>query len=417
MSVTVALAATAACWLVCVSGGQAAAPRTSSAHSASALLSQAFADARAKGSFHQALTQVAGGVRATLDNDVTLHTGRQLLMSSDGARGEVEVVGNTVYITGNQHGLKSYFKFTSDQSAVIGTNWVSVPSTNTAFASFAYDVTASTALEEVAPSGHLTEGPETTIDGQRVVAINGSLPSSVAGGAGSRATLYVTATSDPLPVRAAIEASQANHTKLSLMGTLSDWGERVAVAPPKGTQELSDSQISLLASELAGFTIPGQPGYVAVAGQQGRAVPFGRPWGVACEPIRFAAGRSVPDWAYTQIAAVVSQARKQGVDVTLKSRGGKWKHSALYYRDGQSAASSKQVTIVASAATPSTAKNQPAMQLTTDSKLDADKHNDDLTSVSGAFRLKVVNGSVTTVDAGDLGDHRPRLGDHTALVH
>jgi hypothetical protein len=393
----VALAATAACWLVCVSGGQAAAPRTSSAHSASALLSEAFADARAKGSFHQALTQVVGSVQGTLENDVTLHSGRQLLRSSNGARGEVEVIADTVYMTGNQPALKSYFKFTSGQIAVIGSNWVSVPSTSSAFASIAYDVTVSTALEEVAPSGHLTEGPETTIDGQRVVAINGGLPSSVAGGAGSRATLYVTATSDPLPVRASIEASQANHTMLSLTGTLSDWGERVAVTPPKGSQELSDSQISVLARELAGFTIAGHPGYVAVAGQQGQAVPFGRPWGVACEPIRFAVGQSVPGWAYTQIAAVVAQARKQGVDVTMESRGGKWKHSALYYRSGQSAATSRQVTIVASAATPSTAKNQPAMRLTTDSKLDADKHNDDLTSVSGAFRLQVVNGSVATV--------------------
>jgi hypothetical protein len=40
-------------------------------------------------------------------------------------------------------------------------------------------------------------------------------------------------------------------------------------------------------------------------------VPFGRPWGVACEPIRFAVDQSVPKWAYTQIAAVVAQARKQ----------------------------------------------------------------------------------------------------------
>jgi hypothetical protein len=397
VSAAVALAATAACWSICVSGGRAAATRTSSAHNASALLTEAFADARAKGSFHQELTQVAGGVHGTLENDVTLHTGRQLLSASDGARGEVEVVGNTVYLMGNQHGLKSYFKFNSSQTAVIGTNWVSVPSTNAAFASIAYDVTASTALEEVAPSGHLTEGPTRTLDGQRVIAISGGLPSSVAGGAGSRATLYVTATSDPLPVRATIVASQANHTKLSLTATLSDWGEHVAVTPPKGSQELSDNQISVLARDLAGLTVPGQPGYVAVAGQQGQAVPFGRPWGVACQPIRFAVDRSVPGWAYTQIAAVVAQARRQRIDVTLESRGGKWKHSALYYRSGQSAATSKQVTIVASTATPSTTKNQPAMQLTTDSKLDGDKHNDDLTSVRGTFRLQVVNGSATTV--------------------
>jgi hypothetical protein len=399
-SAMLALGAFAGCGLVSVPSSQAAVPRVRSSLDASALLNRAFADARAKGSFHQVLTQVAGKLHGMLENDVSLDSGRQLLTSSDGSRAKVEVVGHTVYMLGNQRALKFNFNFTSQQVAVIGTNWVSVPSSDSAFASFAYDVTVSTALDEVSPSGHLTESPARTIDGQRLIAISGGVPSGFSGGATSRATLYVTADSDPLPVRAVIETSlaNANKTRLTLTGTLSDWGERVAVTPPKGL-ELSTAQVTLLAQQLSPFAITGEPGYFAVAGKQSRAVALGRPWGVACQPIRFAVEASVPDWAYSQIAAVVAQARQQGIDVVLESRGGAWKHSALYYRDGQSAASSKQVTIVAGAGTGTTSvpMNQQAMQLSTDSRADRDGHKDDLSSITAAFHMQVVNHSTATV--------------------
>jgi hypothetical protein len=174
-----------------------------------------------------------------------------------------------------------------------------------------------------------------------------------------------------------------------MMGTLSDWGERVAVTPPKG--RLSSAQISLLANQLSPFAIPSEPGYFAVAGRQGNAVAFGRPWGVACQPIRFAVGRSVPGWIYTQIAAVVAQARRQRIDVVLESPGGAWKHSSLYYRSGQGAATSKQVTIVAGAG------KQQAMALSTGSKADRDGHNDDLASITATFHMQVVGSSSATV--------------------
>lgn len=393
---TAAVALATACGLVSAPGSQAAARHASSARRASALLSQAFADARAKGSFHQSLVQVSGKTRGTLTDDVTLDTGRQLIRSSDGTRAEVEVIGQTAYMYGNQRALESYFKFSSDEVAVIGTNWVSVPSTNTAFASLAYDVTVTTALDEVSPSGHLTEGHVTTLDGERVIPISGGVPSGFSGGAGSRATLYVTAGGDPLPVRASVDVQQAHKPAVSLTGTLTDWGEHVAVSPPTG-QALSTTQVNELASQLSGFTIQGEPGYFAIAGQQGQAVPFGRPWGAACQPIRFAVDSSVPGWVYSQIASVVAQARAEKIDVVLESRDGRWKHSALYYRGGQSAATTKQVKIVAGAGTPSTAKHQAAMRLTTDTKLDANRHNDDLTSVTAAFDMQVVGSSTASV--------------------
>lgn len=388
--------------LLSVAGVSAAAqrrtsPRNSSLGTATGLLNLAFADARAKGSFHQALTQVVGGVRGALVDDVTVKAGRQQITSSDGTRAKVEVIGNTAYVTGNQHALKRFFKFTNNEISVIGSNWVSIPSTNTAFASIAYDVTLPTALAEVAPSGHLTEGHTTTIDGQRVIPINGSVPTAFAGGTGGKATIYVTESSDPLPIRASLQVTQADHKKLELTGTMGDWGERVAVSPPRGRQ-LSDTQINALVAQLAELAIPGQPGYFALDGQHGKPALVGRPWGQPCKPVRVAVERNVPDWIYAQVAAVVGKARKQGIDVTVETRRLGWDHGSLYYRHGQSPATTVQVEIGATGPTASpTAKSKLPLQLTWKTTLDADRHNEHLTSVAGTFSLPVVDGKPQTV--------------------
>lgn len=370
-------------------------PHATSAQGASALLNRAFADARAKSSFHQAVTQVVGGVRGSLADDVTVTAGRQQITSTDGTRAEVEVIGRAAYVTGNQHALKQFFRFTSNQISVIGSNWVSIPSTNTAFASIAYDVTVPTALAEVAPSGHLTEA-RATVNGQRVIAISGGVPTAFAGGTAGSATIYVTATSDPLPVRATLQVTQSNHKRLRLTATMGDWGEHVAVTPPTG-QELSDTQINALVGELSGLVIPGQPGYFAVDGQHRHPTPVGRPWGQPCKPVRLRVERDVPNWIYTQIATVVGQARKQGVDVTVESRRFAWRHSSLYYRSGQSPATTAQVSISATGLTPSTTTARLALRLTSGSRLDGDKHNEDLTSVAGSFSLPALDGKPQTV--------------------
>jgi hypothetical protein len=308
----------------------------------------------------------------------------------------VEVVGQTAYMSGNQHALRSYFKFTAKQIAVIGSNWVSIPSSNSAFASIAYDVTVPTALAEVAPSGHLTEGPRTSLDGQNVIAISGGAPTAFAGGTDGRATIYVTASSDPLPVRASVTVTQADHSKLVLTGSMSNWGEHVGVTPPTG-QQLSAGQINALVGQLSGLAIAGEPGYFAVAGHDGHPTATGRPWGQACRPMRLAVGSTVPDWIYQQVAVVAGQARRQGIDVVLESRGFKWSRNSLYYRNGQGPATSGVVNIGATGVTPSTTATKLPMQLTWTTRADGNSPNDDLTSVSASFSLPALDGKTETV--------------------
>jgi hypothetical protein len=392
---TATLIATGCCLVPAALGGSATA-RSGSVGSATALLNLAFADARAKGSFHQALSQEVGGVRGSLTDDVALTSGRQTIASSNGARARIEVIGPTAYVTGNPRGLRANFKFTRGQVAVIGRNWVAIPSTNSAFASIAYDVTVPTALAEVAPSGHLTAGPRTTVDGQRVIAISGGAPTAFAGGGSGHAIIYVTASSDPLPVRAAVEVNQANHAKLVLTGTMSDWGERVRVRPPTGAA-LTATEIRGLVGRLSALAIPGEPGYFAVSGQDGRTAPFGRPWGQACKPVRLAVQPAVPNWIYRQVVAVAVAARRQGIDVTVESRRLTWSHGALFYRGGQSPRTTAEVDVSAAGVTPSTIGNKPPMQLSSSTTADGDKQHDDLSSVAGSFSLPVLRGRAATV--------------------
>lgn len=394
---TLALILVAGSWLTMAADGWAGqrhdrAARSAAVHSALGLLHEAFADASAYGSFRQTVSQVSGKAHGTLEDNVALHAGRQLISSSDGTRARVLVVGGTAYISGNRHALKSYFSFTSSEVAVIGGNWVSIPSTSTAFASVAYDVTVPTALTEVAPAGRLREGAAQTIDGQRVIGISGGAPPATASGGTGTATLYVTASSHPLPVRASAEVSVRGHAKLYLTMTMSRWGERVAVSRPAG--RLAAARIPGLARELGALAISGAPGYFTFTGPQGFPAPVGRPWGQACKPVVFDFAAGVPRSVYDHAVAVVRAARKRGIDVTAEDRPHAWAHHALYYRDGQSAKSAAVVDVTTSGQTPPKLPDgKPELiYLGRDMKVDGDKSNEDLTEVQAKLWLQALTG-------------------------
>jgi len=65
---------------------------------------------------------------------------------------------------------------------------------------------------------------------------------------------------------------------------------------------------------IPGVAIPGAPGYRTFGGPHGKLLAVGRPWGRPCQPIRFAVDQNVPDWMYEQAAAVVAEARRDGID-------------------------------------------------------------------------------------------------------
>jgi len=92
-------------------------------------------------------------------------------------------------------------------------------------------------------------------------------------------------------------------------------------------------------------SIAGAPGYRTYGGPHGKVLAMGRPWGVACQPVRFTVEEHVPDWIYRQAAAVVAEARRNGIDVTIETRSFMWTPASLYYAPGQTPATTVRVPI------------------------------------------------------------------------
>jgi hypothetical protein len=93
----------------------------------------------------------------------------------------------------------------------------------------------------------------------------------------------------------------------------------------------------------------------------------------------------VPSWVYAQIAAVISEARHDGIDVTLENRLFYWMPDSLYYVNGQSPASTQTVSIFAQDQAPPQLPNGHAehIQLGWSTRADPDGRHDDLTLAQG----------------------------------
>ena len=138
--------------------------------------------------------------------------------------------------------------------------------------------------------------------------------------------------------------------------------------------------------------IAGAPGYRTFTGPRGKPLPVGRPWGRACQPIRFAADRAVSSSAYAQIASVVAEARRDGLDVTLEDRSFGWSPSSLYYVAGQTPGDTVQVSITESGGDPPRLSNGQLehIHFGWDAKLDTNHSHEDLDYAYGELWTKTV---------------------------
>lgn len=135
----------------------------------------------------------------------------------------------------------------------------------------------------------------------------------------------------------------------------------------------------------AALAIPGAPGYFRFGGSHGKLLAVGRPWGSACQPIRFAVEPNTPDDVYSDFASVVAEARSDGLDVTLDNRQLTWTPQALYYPPGQSSASVRRVLIDWETGPPRRLGNGTSerLKLGWNTAVDADGDHEDITSAQG----------------------------------
>lgn len=201
--------------------------------SAEQLLNQAMTNAILAGSVHEASVQTLGTDRATYSDDVATSSGRQNITTSAGVVAHVLIVGKFAYISGNHTALVSYFGLPKAAAKAVGTRWISIPQTDSSYATVANDATLISALKDNAtPTSPLSETAATKIDGQSVIGIRGGVPGAVAGETGN-ATLYLTRTSHPLPVYLKVSVKYKGQTG-AYTATFSRWGEPLKLSPPAG---------------------------------------------------------------------------------------------------------------------------------------------------------------------------------------
>jgi hypothetical protein len=140
-----------------------------------------------------------------------------------------------------------------------------------------------------------------------------------------------------------------------------------------------------LANPLA---IPGAPGYTTFTGPHGKPLPVGHPWGRQCQAIVFYVVQPVFGWVNRQVEAVVGEANRDGIDVTLRNGDRGW--------IGPLHGGSNPVDV------PIGASEQPAPALTNgqpehitlgwDTTLDPDGRHEELTHVQGVLWEQTLHG-------------------------
>jgi hypothetical protein len=162
---------------------------------------------------------------------------------------------------------------------------------------------------------------------------------------------------------------------------------------------LAGTAVWLVSARDGALPIPGAPGYSTFTGPHGDPLPVGRPWGRPCQPIRFVAAADISGWVYAQMAAVVGEARRDGVDVALEDRQFFWTPSSLYYVDGQSPVSTVPVTVLGdSRPAPQLSNGDPEhIDLGWNTRLDPDGRHEDLTGVQGTLWMQSLNSNAQAV--------------------
>jgi hypothetical protein len=200
---------------------------------ASSLLASATRDAIAATSVHEVgvTTQSSTSSTEQENNDVGTNGGIQQFAFSSGALADVIALDakKKLYIRGNADALTNFFGLDLVDPNTYAGEWLLVTPKDPNYRAVALATTLRSDFDlSLDFKGHLTLGPATTVDGQRVRAISGTVPAQE-GSPSYSATVYVTVGVRPFPVALHATVSGATYKE-----TWSRWGEKLKLTAPKG---------------------------------------------------------------------------------------------------------------------------------------------------------------------------------------
>ena len=228
MLAALAAATTVAALSILAVGVGSGAQASTQGSAATQLLHAALHDALSRSSVHEVETQKTPKMSATLITDAGTKQGRQQITRSGGEKAQVVAVGGAAYFSGNQAALIHYFGLPAALARKVGNRWVSVPSSSNGYSVVAGGTILSSVVGSFAIPGRLTETGPTTVDGQPAVGITAKGPVTGSTSASVSATVYVTRSRTPLPLRATYIFSDGGRATLDL----SSWDERLALKAP-----------------------------------------------------------------------------------------------------------------------------------------------------------------------------------------
>ncbi len=171
-------------------------------------------------------TVTSGGRSISLDLTIANGKGAKGTMSVNGASFSLVTVGGKAYIRGSDAFYKQFAGSAGAAAAqLLHGKWLEGSATTGQLASLAEFTNLSQLFKQVASvHGTLTNGGETTYQGQSAVAIHSTTQNG---------TLYVAASGKPYPL--ALVATGKNKGSI----TFSDWNTSVSISAPSGAVDVS----------------------------------------------------------------------------------------------------------------------------------------------------------------------------------
>ena len=208
-----------------------------SGKSADEIMNLALSNAEAQSGVHYQLHATTGTQTQVITGDAGQTEGEQEVATGSNVV-DVQLIGAMAYVKGNAGGLQFTIGLPAAVATAYANKWISVVSSDSLFQPITQAVTVKGIFSQLKPSGTLSTGAPTTIDGQDAVGVSGGLPGQVTQGVTGTAVLYVTLHRTNLPVAFSGTAREAQR-HVTDIGAFSRWGEHLALTPPSGAVAFS----------------------------------------------------------------------------------------------------------------------------------------------------------------------------------
>ncbi len=146
-------------------------------------------------------------------------------------------VGSTGYVKGNATALQNVIELSSAEAKKDAGTWLSFSTSTSAVAELVSGLLNSQVSTELQMSGPYTYGAATTVQGQHVVAVRGSV--STQSGSKVPVVLYIPASGRPVPLEEVTNPGKTGGST-AIHGTVvfTNWGEKTTVPAPGSSVSL-----------------------------------------------------------------------------------------------------------------------------------------------------------------------------------